>query len=41
MSPMVFPVILSAISFPRVSGDEPGHLGVAADREPFSPRERG
>ena len=28
-------------SFPRVSGDEPGHVFNANDMQEFSPRERG
>ena len=41
MSPMVLPVILSAISFPRVSGDEPVLPFSSPASELFSPRERG
>ena len=41
MSPMVFPVILSAISFPRVSGDEPQRRWHCEADSGFSPRERG
>ena len=41
MSPAISATTARVSGFPRVSGDEPGHLGVTADREPFSPRERG
>ena len=41
MSPMVLPVILSAISFPRVSGDEPLTPTQWVTKLKFSPRERG
>ena len=35
------PLILTAESFPRVSGDEPGHYGFGTLDGGFSPRERG
>ena len=41
MSPDAFAAAVSAVSFPRVSGDEPGFSLGTAWIQMFSPRERG
>ena len=41
MSPLLTHTERKIKSFPRVSGDEPDLIGVAADLAAFSPRERG
>ena len=41
MSPTTPPVLLLALRFPRVSGDEPEWFGLVPGFNAFSPRERG
>ena len=41
MSPHSAMRVFYRLRFPRVSGDEPDLIGVAADLAAFSPRERG
>ena len=41
MSPVTFTWLIFGVSFPRVSGDEPGNGVLVKYRYEFSPRERG
>ena len=41
MSPRELLALTGRIGFPRVSGDEPAHMGDFAAKVGFSPRERG